>query len=61
MEFKKNEQQMLMDQQSQMHKQAAIRNDEDGTAAESVINGFIGKSYIHKVTDKSPQDFENFF
>ena len=48
MEIKKNEQQMLMDQQS--NAQAAIRNDEDGITTKSDINGFIGKGLIHQVT-----------
>ncbi|KAK2549261.1 hypothetical protein P5673_030234 [Acropora cervicornis] len=44
MEFKN------VDGSAESNAQAAIRNDEDGTTTESVINGIIGKSYIHKMT-----------
>ena len=37
--------------------QAAIRNDEDGPTTESVIDGFIGKGHIQKVTIKKIIDY----
>ena len=61
MEFKKNEQQMLMDQQSQMHKQQLEMMKMVQQQNQSLM-ALLEKSYIHKVTITSLlKIFETYF